>query len=259
MIEARGVSHAYGQQPVLDDVDLVAPPGQVTGLIGPNGSGKTTLLRTLHAQLRPRAGTVLLDGSELGRLRPREVARRLAVVVQEPPSELPLVAADLVLLGRTPHRSGPGLGGMRARDEQVAANALQRVDAGHLAQRPVAELSGGERQRVLIARALAQEPDYLLLDEPTNHLDVRYQHELMTLVASLGVTVVVVLHDLNLAAAYCHHLVLLDGGRRVAAGDPAEVLEPAVLEAVYQVPVRRLELDGRLHLVLGRPRTRVIR
>jgi len=254
---AEGVRHAFGAAPVLDGVDLSAVSGRVVGLVGPNGSGKTTLLRALYGALTPAAGRVEVDGRDVATLGPRQVAKDVAVVVQEHGGDLPLRVADMVLLGRTPHR--PAFGGRQSgHDVDVAAAALDRVGATHLAQRMFAELSGGEKQRVLIARALAQEATHLLLDEPTNHLDVRYQHEVLSLVRSLvrslGTTAVVVLHDLNLAAAYCDDLVLLDGGRVAAAGSPAHVLTTEVLEPVYGVRVRRLSDDaGGVHLAFSLP------
>ena len=255
MITASDVGFAYGKQEVLAEVDLQALPGEVLGLVGPNGSGKTTLLRTLYNALRPQTGTVLLDDAELSRLSAREVARKVAVVVQETSENFPLLVSDMVLLGRTPHRSGFARRGVH--DEQIAASALARVGMLHLAQQPFADLSGGERQRVLIARALAQEADHLLLDEPTNHLDVRYQHEVLDLVRGLatdgGRAVVVVLHDLNLAASYCDRLVLLDRGRIAATGTPDEVLTPEHLGPVYQVEVQRIVLSDGFQLVF-RPR-----
>lgn len=251
MITAADVTFAYDGTPALDGVDLTAPPGQVVGLIGPNGSGKTTLLRTLYAALHPRAGLIRLDDTPVGSLQPREVARRAAVVVQEPASDIPITAAEMVLLGRSPHRSAP----QRYTDEdhRIAAAALRRVGARHLADRAHAALSGGEKQRVLIARSLAQNTDHLLLDEPTNHLDVRYQHDILGLVRTLGVTTIAVLHDLNLAARYCDHLVLLDAGRVVATGTPHTVLTPEVLDPVYHIRVRRLVDDDGTIQLLFRP------
>nr|WP_231712913.1 ABC transporter ATP-binding protein [Arthrobacter sp. zg-Y820] len=235
----------------MEAVDFDAPHGQVLGLVGPNGSGKTTLLRTLYSSLAGNNGTVLIDGEELTSLSAREIARRVAVVVQEVSADLPLLVSDMVLLGRTPHRSGFGRRGPA--DEQIAASALTQVGALQLAGEAFDSLSGGERQRVLIARALAQETTHLLLDEPTNHLDVRYQHEVLDLVRSLAVreerTVIVVLHDLNLAARYCDRILLLEAGRVAAAGTPDEVLAPEHLEPVYGVSVRRLELEDGFQLV----------
>nr|WP_281496958.1 ABC transporter ATP-binding protein [Ornithinimicrobium sp. F0845] len=232
---------------------MQAVGGQVLGLVGPNGSGKTTLLRTLYHALRPQTGAVLLDGVDLGRRKTRDVAREISVVVQESPGDLPLLVSDMVLLGRTPHRSA--FAANRERDHAIAAEALERVGALHLTDHPFEGLSGGERQRVLIARALAQEASHLLLDEPTNHLDVRYQHEVLDLVRDLAInaghTVVVVLHDLNLAATYCDRVVLLEGGRIAASGAADEVLVPETLAPVYEVNVRRILLDDGFQLVFS--------
>lgn len=250
MIRARGVEFGY-DRPVLRGVDLGVADGKVLGLLGPNGSGKTTLLRTLYGSLRPSAGSVHLDGVDVARLSTRELARRIAVVVQEHGGDLPLTVADMVLLGRTPHRGT--FGGTSAVDLDVAAESLRRVGASALAGRGFAGLSGGEKQRVLVARALAQSAGHLLLDEPTNHLDIRYQHEVLDLVRSLGATVVVVLHDLNLAAAYCDEVVLLRDGVVHAAGSPSQVLVPENLGPVYEVDVRRFDTGDDIHLAF-RPR-----
>ena len=247
MIRATGVSWHYGANPVIDGVSVTASPGRVLGLIGPNGSGKTTLLRLLYGALRSGTGQVLVDGDELAALPAREAARRLAVVVQETGGETALTVAELVLLGRGPHLSTFQRTG-RA-DHEIAARSLSRVGAAHLGTRAFGQLSGGERQRVLIARALAQQATHLLLDEPTNHLDIRYQHEILHLVRQLGTCSVVVLHDLNLAARYCDDLVLLGGGGVVAAGTTDEVLDSALLEPVYGIGIRRLDLEGTIHLL----------
>ncbi|MDG4764855.1 ABC transporter ATP-binding protein [Solwaraspora sp. WMMD406] len=247
MIAATGVSWRYGANPVIDGVSVTARPGRVLGLIGPNGSGKTTLLRLLYGALRGRTGQVVVDGDDLTGLPARETARRLAVVVQEAGGDNALTVAELVLLGRGPHLSTFQRTG-RA-DHDIAARCLARVGAAHLGARSFASLSGGERQRVLIARALAQQATHLLLDEPTNHLDIRYQHEILRLVRDLGTCSIVVLHDLNLAARYCDDLVLLGQGGVVAAGSVDDVLRPPVLEPVYGIGIRRVELDGTIHLL----------
>lgn len=252
MITAAHLSFDYGGGIVLDDVGVIAQPGQVVGLIGPNGSGKTTLLRLLYGTLRPRAGMVSLDDVEVSNLSHRDLARRVSVVVQEGAGELPLTVAEMVLLGRTPHLAS--FQRHPREDYRIAAAALRRVGVRHLADRVFAGLSGGEKQRVLIARALAQQTDHLLLDEPTNHLDVRYQHEVLQLVRTLGVTTVVVLHDLNLAARYCDNLLLLDQGRVSASGTPEEVLTSHVLEPVYGIGVDRVQAGDVVQLVF-RPLT----
>jgi iron complex transport system ATP-binding protein len=253
VIAAEGVSHSFGGADVLRSVALEAHPGEVVGLIGPNGSGKTTLLRALYRALTPAEGDITVDEAPIGSFRPRQLARSLAVVAQEPPGELPLSVADVVMLGRSPHL-GP-LQRVTRGDVDIAADALRRVGAEHLADRELDELSGGERQRVLIARALAQQATHLLMDEPTNHLDIHFQHEVLALVRELAVTTIVVLHDLNLAARYCDRVVLLSRGQVVAAGRVEEVLDPVVLEPVYGIGVEQVHAgDGRLQLLFRSPR-----
>ncbi|MDN5570823.1 MAG: ABC transporter ATP-binding protein [Propionibacteriaceae bacterium] len=255
MILAEDVRFAYGANPVLAGVSLSAPAGRVVGLIGPNGSGKTTLLGALYAALDAR-GRIELDGDPVGELGAREVARRVAVVVQEHAGDLPLRVSDMVLLGRLPHRAT--FSRTTGDDDAIAAAALTQVGAVHLADREFAALSGGEKQRVLIARALTQQATHLLLDEPTNHLDIRYAHEILDLVRRLTLTAstsaVVVLHDLNLAARYCDDLILLDSGTVAVAGPVDAVLQPEHVARVYGVTVRRFDLDGDIHLSFS-PRT----
>lgn len=248
MLEAEGVDYAYGTKPVLREVGVHARDGEIVGLIGPNGSGKTTLLRTLYGSLVPQRGSVTLDGARLSSFSRTQLARRLAVVVQENTAETPLTVADTVTLGRTPH-----LGAFQRQsqhDLDIVDDALARVGATDLASRSFGGLSGGERQRVLIARALAQQAEYLLMDEPTNHLDIHFQHEVLRLVRRLGVTTVVVLHDLNLAARYCDRLLLLHEGQAWATGLPREVLEPSILEEVYHIAIEAVSADdGELQLL----------
>jgi iron complex transport system ATP-binding protein len=239
VISASGVSFSYGDRPVLTEAGLTARAGEVVGVIGPNGSGKSTFLRTLYGALRPRAGLICVDDTLVASLAPAAVARRIGVVAQEPPSGIPLTVADMVLLGRSPHRAA--FERYTASDRDLAVQALREAGVEHLARRNYEQLSGGEKQRVLIARALAQDTDHLLLDEPTSHLDIHHQHTVLRCVRSLGVTTVVVLHDLNLAARYCDRIVLLHDGDVVAVGDPDTVLTPEVLGPVYQVRVRRIE------------------
>lgn len=242
MITVGDLSVKYGQVAAVAGVSLSALDGGTLGLIGPNGSGKSTVLRAILGALDSSAGAIMIDGDDARALTARERSRRLAIVAQEEPSGLPLTAWDSVILGRSVHISG--WQSYRDEDERAAEQAMVDTGTLHLRDRSMDELSGGERQRVLIARALAQAASHLLLDEPTNHLDVRYQHELLTVVAALPLCTVVVLHDLNLAARYCDQLVLLEGGKVMAAGDPATVLTPENLEPVYGIDVTRTDLDG---------------
>jgi iron complex transport system ATP-binding protein len=233
-LEARDVTWMVGGRRILDAISLRVVPGTLVGLLGPNGSGKSSLLRCLAGLEQPTSGRVLLDGRDLAHWRRRDLARRLAVLAQEASTELDLTVGDVVALGRIPHR--PRLAGESARDLEVVTSALARVDLAGFAPRRWQTLSGGERQRAQLARALAQEPQELLLDEPTNHLDIRHQLALLALVGDLRLTAVIALHDLNLAATYCDQIVVLDEGRVAAAGDPGDVLTPALIERVYGVP-----------------------
>ncbi|MFI2511088.1 ABC transporter ATP-binding protein [Streptomyces sp. NPDC018972] len=223
---------------VVEDVSLRAGSGQVVGLVGPNGSGKSTLLRCVYRALRPTAGAVRLDGDDLLAMNTRESARRLAALPQEAVAEFDFTVAEVVAMGRLPHQ------GAVARDtdedRRTCAAALDGVGVGHLADRGFLTLSGGEKQRVLIARALAQQPQVLVLDEPTNHLDIAQQLEVLSLVRVSGLTVLTALHDLNLAALHCDVLHVIDGGRIAASGAPHDVLTPALLADVFGVRAHRV-------------------
>lgn len=227
------VSVAIDSRRIVEEIGLHVEPGEIVGLIGPNGSGKSTLLRSVYRLLKPVAGYVQLGGDDVWKLSAREAARRTAVVVQETPSDFDFTVREVVEMGRTPHKGL--LEADNARDAQIVQEALVRVNMSAFAERSFNTLSGGEKQRVLVARALAQEPKLLVLDEPTNHLDIRYQLEILNLVRDLGITTLVTLHDLNLAAAYCQRLYLLSTGRIATAGAPEEVLTPDWIRAVYGV------------------------
>ncbi len=220
--------------------------GEVVGLLGPNGSGKSTALRCVYRALNPSAGTVLLDGVDLTLQSLRDTARRIAALTQDSRAELDFTVEEVVALGRAPHQRGNLR--LSARERELCREALRRMDITHLAGRSVLTLSGGERQRVLVARALVQEPAVLVLDEPTNHLDVRHQVELLRFLRGCGLTVLVALHDLNLAAAVCHRIALLREGTLAACGKPAEVLTPDTVREVFGVDVTPV-----VHPVTGVP------
>jgi iron complex transport system ATP-binding protein len=237
VLEARGLRHAYGATPVLRGLDLAVHSGEVLGLVGPNGSGKTTALRTLHRALVPDAGQVQLEGRDLTAYSGRERARRIAVMAQELSGEVPLSVADVVLLGRVPHSGS--FGATTDEDLRISTDSLTSAGALHLARREFGVLSGGEKQRVLIARALAQQPRLLLMDEPTNHLDIGSQHQVLQIVRERGLATVVVLHDLNLAARYCDRVIVLDAGRVLAEGSPAQALAASLVSDTYRVSAER--------------------
>lgn len=236
VLRAEGVRLAYGEHVVLDGVDLEAGAGEVVALVGPNGAGKSTLLAILGGDPRPDAGRVLLDGVDLHGHDLRTLARRRAVMLQETRLSFPFRVEEVVHMGRHPWRGTPA----EREDDAVVAAAIEDADVTHLAQRTVPTLSGGEKARTSFARTLAQQAPVLLLDEPTAALDVRHQEGLLGRVraaADAGATVVVVLHDLTLAAAWADRVVVLSGGRVQADGPPADVLTSELLTSVYEHPV----------------------
>ena len=244
-IYATGLRLALGGRPVLAGIDLALAPGELVGLIGPNGAGKTTLLRGLASLQVPDAGTVRYDGRRARQLGRDGLARRLAVLMQGDEVQWPLRADHLVALGRLPYRRS--LGGMSEADEAAVMRALAAADAAHLRLRTVGTLSAGERMRVLFARALAVEAPMLFADEPVAALDPFHQLQIMELLqarARAGAGVLVVLHDLALAARFCDRLVLLQGGRILADGAPDAVLTDEHLRRAYAVEVLRGERGG---------------
>lgn len=224
-----------GRKRIVTDVDIHVPDGGFVGLLGPNGSGKSTVLKTIYRIHRPASGQILLDGADLLAMPARVAARRVAVVAQDGELEFDATAVEVVMIGRTPHQSGVKAASDQDRD--AVADALARVGCAALADRSIHTLSGGERQRVFIARAIAQGADHLILDEPTNHLDIRYQIEVLELVAGLGVSVLAALHDLSLAGLFCDTVHLLAAGKVVAAGPPGLVITPAIIGDTYGADV----------------------
>ncbi|MGY4645238.1 ABC transporter ATP-binding protein [Cellulomonas sp. URHB0016] len=236
---AEGVTLAYDRLVVARDLDLAVAPGSFTVIIGPNGCGKSTLLRALARTLTPRSGRVLLDGVPIGRMRSKDVAKRLALLPQGPIAPESITVGDLVARGRYPHQGI--LRQWSAADARAVGAALAATEVDDLRDRFVADLSGGQRQRVWLAMALAQETDLLLLDEPTTFLDIAHQVEVMDLCARLhaeGRTLVAVLHDLNQAARYATHLVAMRDGRVVAQGRPEDVVTEPLVQDVFGLACR---------------------
>ncbi|MFE7897843.1 ABC transporter ATP-binding protein [Streptomyces sp. NPDC057424] len=261
-LAARGVTVGYGGRVVIDELDVAIPPGVITTIIGPNGCGKSTLLRTLSRLLKPARGSVVLDGEDIGRLRTRDVAKKLGLLPQAPVAPEGLTVADLVARGRHPHQSW--LRQWSSDDADVVERALAMTGVSDLADRPVDALSGGQRQRVWISMTLAQGTDLLLLDEPTTYLDLAHAVDVLDLVDDLhesGCTVVMVLHDLNLATRYSDNLVVMREGSILAQGHPREVITAELLHEAFGLRARVIDDPvgdrplivpiGRTHVVPG--------
>lgn len=254
---ADSLSVGYAGRTVIEDLDLAVPPGRITAIVGPNACGKSTLLRAMSRLLTPRAGQVVLDGELVHKMPAKALARVLGLLPQSPIAPEGITVVDLVGRGRQPHQ---GLFARWSREDDLAvAEALEATQTVDLAERPVDELSGGQRQRVWIAMALAQHTDLLLLDEPTTFLDVAHQVEVLDLLTDLnqrrGTTIVMVLHDLNLAARYADHLIALQAGEIRAAGEPSAVLSEDVVREVFGIESRVISdpVSGKpLMLPIGR-------
>ncbi len=234
-LRASGVCLGYDEHVVVDDLDLDIPDGKITVIIGPNACGKSTLLKALARLLKPSKGQVILDGETIHKLATKDVARRLGLLPQTPIAPEGITVVDLVARGRTPHQKL--FQQWSESDEQAVRSALDATGTSALADRTVDALSGGQRQRVWIAMALAQETELLLLDEPTTFLDIAHQIDVLDLVEQLnterGRTIVVVLHDLNLACRYADHVVAMRDGAIVASGAPSDVIDVETVRTVF--------------------------
>lgn len=236
-LHVKDVSVGYGERTVLDTLNVDIKRGAITSIVGPNGCGKSTLLRTMSRLLNPTKGEIVLDGKSIHDIPTRKLATQLGLLPQSPIAPDGIVVADLVGRGRTPHQGI--LGRWSQQDYDIVAEALETTGISDLAERSIDELSGGQRQRVWIAMALAQRTDTLLLDEPTTYLDVKHQLDVLDLLTELnrdrGTTIVMVLHDLNLAARYSDELVAVSGGKVFAHGHPREVITKENVKSVFGI------------------------
>lgn len=249
-LDADDVHLVHRRTKALAGVSLHVEPGETVAVVGPNGSGKTSLLRIMAGITQPDRGRALIDGRELHSIGDRERAQIVACMTQEEHTDLPFTAREVLLLARTATMSDwrP----YRTEDHRAVEDLADSWDLGDLLDRSLQQMSGGERRRVLLARTFAQGTRTVILDEPTNHLDLRYQHDLLERLSASSRTALVALHDLDLAAAYCDRVVLMEGGRVMADGTPDQVLTATAVEAVYGVRARRTDLDGRVRILIGR-------
>ncbi|QGK70124.1 ATP-binding cassette domain-containing protein [Allosaccharopolyspora coralli] len=256
-VEFDAVTVRMAGRTVVDRLTLDVRSGEVVGLVGPNGSGKSTALRCLFGALRPTSGVVRVGGADVASVSLRDNARRVAALTQESRTELDFTVREIVELGRYPHLRGNRR--LTARETEVCKDALRAMDLLALTERSVVGLSGGERQRVFLARALAQEPEVLVLDEPTNHLDVRHQIALLSYLRGCGRTVVVALHDLNLAAATCDRVAVLGDGMLREFAEPGLALRTELIRTVFGVEATSITHpatgDPQVLYALSRPST----
>jgi len=247
-VVAENLIWGVKRRTIVANVSLTVGPGETLGLIGPNGSGKSSLLRLLAGLRSPLSGRVEINGQDIAQVSRKALSRQVAFVQQSAATDTNVTVADVVRLGRTPHRSA--LAGWSEGDEAAVNRALDRVDMASRRKQAWQTLSGGERQRVHIARALAQSPQVMFLDEPTNHLDIHHQIEILRMVRDLDVTSVIALHDLNLAAMFCDRIVVLEAGTLRASGTPEEVLTQDTLRKVFRVTahVSGASANGRPHI-----------
>ena len=240
MIELQNISFSYDEgRPVLSNVSLNVRRGEFVGILGPNGSGKTTLLKIISGTLKSDSGQITVNGSRIETIGRRELARKIAVVPQENTIPFSFTALEVVLMGRASFL--PFFGFETHDDIAIAKKAMELTDIIHYADRSIQELSGGEKQRVIVARALAQQADILLLDEPTTFLDIRHQMDLYRLIknknTNYGLTVITVVHDINLASSFCNRIIFLKNGKIVADGTPHEVVRYAKIRDVFETEV----------------------
>lgn len=252
MIRVEDLSFSYiKDSPVLSEISFTVPKGKITGVIGPNGSGKTTLLRLLSGYLHPDTGGVYLEGHDVSAYSAREIARKMALLQQKFSMEYDFSVMDIVLAGRNPYVKK--MRGETEEDYRIARESMRLAGIDDLAERSVFALSGGEQQMVMLARALCQEAPVLLLDEPVTGLDIRHQIEFLSTVHKMSrqknITVVCILHDLNLCMSYCDHVVLLQQGKVCVSGDPQTVLTKETIERVYQTEVSLIIREGHTYIL----------
>lgn len=240
---------------IIDDISFDAAPRSVTVIVGANGAGKSSLLRCIYRLHRPLGGQILLDGNDIWQMPPRDVALKIATVLQEAMPDFPFTVREVVAMGRIPHRRG--LFGLSSGEGEIVEAMLERLDLMALADEPYAILSGGERQRTLIARALVQEAGLLVLDEPTNHLDIRHQLEILEALRGLDITIVMTLHDLTLAAALADQIIVMHEGHVIAKGKPADVLIPPNIRRAFEVDATISQVESEMRFAFRLPQERV--
>lgn len=236
VLDISSLSFNFGSKNILVDIDLSIKNNGIVGIIGPNGSGKSTLLKCIYRVLKPKTGTIFIDGKNINDYQFKETAKKMAVVAQHNDTHFDFNVLEMVLIGRSPHKKF--MERDSAEDIELAYKALEQVNMKDFADRNFSSLSGGEKQRIILARALVQNTDCLILDEPTNHLDIKHQLHFMSLVKDLKITVISAIHDLNIAAMYCDKIYALKEGQIIASGSVDEVITEEVIKTLYDVEAK---------------------
>ncbi|EMB44709.1 ABC transporter ATP-binding protein [Treponema denticola] len=236
VLDISSLSFDFGSKNILADIDLSIKNNGIVGIIGPNGSGKSTLLKCIYRVLKPKTGTIFIDGKNINDYQFKETAKKMAVVAQHNDTHFDFNVLEMVLIGRSPHKKF--MERDSAEDIELAYKALEQVNMKDFADRNFSSLSGGEKQRIILARALVQNTDCLILDEPTNHLDIKHQLHFMSLAKDLKITVISAIHDLNIAAMYCDKIYALKEGQIIASGSVDEVITEEVIKTLYDVEAK---------------------
>jgi len=236
VLDISSLSFNFGSKNILADIDLSIKDNGIVGIIGPNGSGKSTLLKCIYRVLKPKTGTIFIDGKNINDYQFKETAKKMAVVAQHNDTHFDFNVLEMVLIGRSPHKKF--MERDSAEDIELAYKALEQVNMKDFADRNFSSLSGGEKQRIILARALVQNTDCLILDEPTNHLDIKHQLHFMSLAKDLKITVISAIHDLNIAAMYCNKIYALKEGQIIASGSVNEVITEEVIKTLYDVEAK---------------------
>ena len=236
VLDISSLSFNFGSKNILADIDLSIKDNGIVGIIGPNGSGKSTLLKCIYRVLKPKTGTIFIDGKNINDYQFKETAKKMAVVAQHNDTHFDFNVLEMVLIGRSPHKKF--MERDSAEDIELAYKALEQVNMKDFADRNFSSLSGGEKQRIILARALVQNTDCLILDEPTNHLDIKHQLHFMSLAKDLKITVISAIHDLNIAAMYCNKIYALKEGQIIASGSVYEVITEEVIKTLYDVEAK---------------------
>lgn len=236
VLDISSLSFNFGSKNILADIDLSIKDNGIVGIIGPNGSGKSTLLKCIYRVLKPKTGTIFIDGKNINDYQFKETAKKMAVVAQHNDTHFDFNVLEMILIGRSPHKKF--MERDSAEDIELAYKALEQVNMKDFADRNFSSLSGGEKQRIILARALVQNTDCLILDEPTNHLDIKHQLHFMSLAKDLKITVISAIHDLNIAAMYCDKIYALKEGQIIASGSVNEVITEEVIKTLYDVEAK---------------------